>query len=210
MANTVAAAPKTLKLHATPDAIHGELVLPIPEVITTAEEAGIPRITTEVKAEISKLPEVVKYRRAAEKAKGIESKLNECRDQIATLAGRRTAAEEAADFDEVLAASAAMRTKQDELATFQADADHIAPIARTLAAQARQAVTNAANDRLYTHRSELGQVANSALETRDGNAQAANCRLGEARRFTEGRQRADRTYPGSAGRCRDTLPQFRD
>ncbi|HXD86516.1 MAG TPA: hypothetical protein VN641_08485 [Urbifossiella sp.] len=168
VANTIAAECKALKLFATTDAVHCELVLPIPEVIATAEEAGIPRIVAEAIAELGKMPEVVKHRQATSTAKDIESKMNECRDQIATLASRRTAAEEAADFDEVFALSAAMRTKQDELATLKANADLIEPIARTLAAQARQAVTNAANDRLYNHRSDAGQAANAATEHATG------------------------------------------
>ena len=153
-----------LSLLSTDNAIRGEIVLPIPAASVSAAGAGIPRIVDATIEECSRLPEVAKHRQAAEKAKAIEGRIRECRDALLDLVSKQTELGAEQTVDDLVATSAAIRTRQAELDGLQATADQIAPIVRTLATLARDAVLNASQDALALHRCSLTGAANKAKE----------------------------------------------
>ncbi|MFO0803467.1 MAG: hypothetical protein U0791_10145 [Gemmataceae bacterium] len=149
-------------LHLAGDAIRGEIVLPISAAETGADEANPAHIVRSTIEACSRLPEFVKFRQAAGKGKAIGDRLRECRNTLAELVSKQAEVSTEQSVDDLLATGEAIRTRQAEVEVLQSTADQIAPIVRSLAANARSAVINASHDELTRHRLKLVEATNAA------------------------------------------------
>lgn len=131
------------------DEIRGEIIIPIPPITVTAEDAGLPGITAEVLELCRDLPEVVRYYREVDLARSIDARVREVRKEIAGLADRRN---EASGVDELIAITNDVNSLQKVLDSLLENAERIAQSIPKLREGARRAHMTRCDSEMHRHR----------------------------------------------------------